>query len=75
MNAIALFFLTQYSSMHDCHLYTCLAERLLIFNTLSTFSELFFSKFSYGKELDDKRIILRWISTGLCENVDSSGSG
>jgi hypothetical protein len=75
MNAIALFFLTQYSSMHDRHFYTCPTERLLIFNTLSTFSEFFFSKFSNGKELDDKRIILQWISTGSCENVESSGSG
>ena len=31
-----------------------------------------FSKFSDGKKLDDKRIILRWISIGLCENVDST---
>jgi len=31
-----------------------------------------FSKFLYGKKLDDKRITLRWISTGLCENVDST---
>ena len=48
-HAIALFFLTQYFSMHYLHSFTCLAKCLLIFNTLSTFSE-FFSKFSNAEE-------------------------
>jgi hypothetical protein len=50
MHAMALFFLTQYPSIHYFQFYTCLSNMLLIFNTFSKFSEFFFSKFPNGKE-------------------------